>query len=63
MGCYFFHLGSFLDLEVSDEDLTRFIIEDDFLLKVTTVTDEIPLKDHEIEILSRFFANAKILGI
>lgn len=56
-------IGSTLVLEVSDEDLTRFIIEDDFSLKVTTVTDEIPLTDHEIEIQSRFFVNASILGI
>ncbi len=56
-------IGSTLVLEVSDEDLTRFIIEDSFSLKVTTVTDEIPLTDHEIEIQSRFFVNASILGI
>ncbi len=56
-------IGSSIDLEVSDEDLTRFIIEDDFLLKITTVTDEIPLTDHVIEIQSRFFVNAEILGI
>lgn len=55
--------GSALDLEVSDENLLRFIIEDDFVLKVTTVTDEIPLKDHKIQIETRFFVNAKILGI
>jgi len=56
-------IGSSLVLEVSNEDLTRFVIADEFSLKVTTVTDEIPTKDHEIEIQSRFFVNASILGI
>jgi len=56
-------IGSSIDLEVSDEDLTNYIIEDEFSLTVTTVTDEIPLSDHEIEIKAKFFVNASILGI
>ena len=56
-------IGSSLVLEVSDKDLTQYIIEDEFSLKITSVTDEIPLTDHEIEIQSQFFVNASILGI
>ena len=56
-------IGSTLTLEVSSEDLTRYIVEDEFSLRVSTVSDEIPLSDHEIEIHAQFFVNASILGI
>jgi hypothetical protein len=56
-------VGSSLFLETSDDDLTSFIVQDEFTLKFTTVTDKVILSDHTIEVQSRFFVDAKILGI
>ena len=56
-------VGSTLILETSGDDLTSYIVSDEFTLKFTTVTDKIILSDHTIEIESRFFVDAKILGI
>jgi len=56
-------IGASIKLETSSEDLKEYIKKDDFLLKVTSVTDELILSDHEIEILSTFFVDAKISGV
>lgn len=56
-------IGATISMEVSGEDLIEYLIADNFTLRVSSVTDEIPLTDHEIVINARFFVNAKILGI
>lgn len=56
-------VGPSLTLETSGDDLTPYIIQDEFTLKFTTVIDKIILSDHEIEVQSRFFVDARILGL
>ncbi len=55
--------GGSIDLETSNVDLTDYIIAEDFYLQVTTVTDELILTSHDIEVQAEFFVDAKILGI
>ncbi len=56
-------VGGVLELEVSDDDLKEYIKKDSYSLRVNTVTDELLKSDHEIEIASIFFVDAKILGL
>ncbi|MDX1326362.1 MAG: hypothetical protein R3299_01575 [Arenibacter sp.] len=56
-------VGGELELEVSDDDLKEYIKKDSYSLRVNTVTDELLKSDHEIEIASIFFVDAKILGL
>lgn len=49
-------------LLTSTADLKEYIKKDEFSLRVSTVTDEIITQDHEINIHSVFFVDAKILG-
>lgn len=55
--------GTSLDLETAGDDLSPFIVQDEFTLKFTTVTDKLILSDHQIEVNARFFVDAKILGL
>lgn len=55
--------GNILDLDTSDSDLKDYIKQDNFSLRLNTVTDELLTQDYHIDINSRFFVNAKILGI
>lgn len=55
--------GSTLDLEVSDTDLKEYIKKDSYSLRLNTVTDEAMSQDHEIDVKSTFFVDAKILGL
>lgn len=54
---------STLDLEVSDVDLKEYIKKDSYNLRLNTVTDEAMSQDHEIDVNSTFFVDAKILGL
>lgn len=54
-------VGNTLELDVSDEDLTPYIMKDEFSLRVRTVTDEALTNDHTIEANSTFFVDAKLL--
>ncbi len=54
--------GSFLLLDLSTTDLKEFIKKDKFTLRVNTITDELLTSDHQIEVQSVFFVDAKILG-
>jgi len=56
-------VGKELDLELTPDDLTAYIIEDELELHLSTVTDKINLSDIHLEITAGFFVNAKILGI
>lgn len=55
--------GDVLDMDVIDVDLQEYIKKDKFNLRLNTVTDEVISSDHEIEVSSTFFVDAKILGI
>lgn len=52
-----------ISLETSSENLEEYIKKDEIKLKVTTVTDEVILRDYDIDINSNFYIDAKILGI
>ncbi len=52
-----------ITLETSDEDLKKYLKKDYFKLRLETVTDEVITKDHQINVQSNFFVDAKILGI
>ena len=55
--------GNRLTLETTGEDLKEYIKKDKFELQVKTVTDEILSHDTDIKVDSRFFVNAKVLGL
>lgn len=55
--------GSILDVDVLDVDLKEYIKKDEFNLRLNTVTDEAIGSDHEIDVNSTFFVDAKVLGI
>jgi hypothetical protein len=54
--------GTVLQLEISNADLKEFIKKDKFTLRVNTITDELLTSDQQVELLSVFFVDAKILG-
>jgi hypothetical protein len=55
--------GKSLSLELTPDDLTIYVIEDEINLKISTTTDKIIASEIKIEIQAGFFVNAKILGI
>ncbi|AZQ60157.1 hypothetical protein EJ994_15610 [Maribacter sp. MJ134] len=55
--------GTRLNLDTSDIDLKDYIKSDKFSLRLNTVTDELLSTDHELEVNSMFFVDAKILGL
>ncbi|SIP94379.1 hypothetical protein [Maribacter ulvicola] len=55
--------GSVITLDTSDTDLKEYIKKDEFSLRLNTVTDELMSTDHELEVNSTFFVDAKILGL
>jgi hypothetical protein len=57
------NVGNKITLNTSDIDLKEYIKKDEFSLRLKTVTDELISTDHELEVNSTFFVDAKILGI
>ena len=55
--------GNRITLNTSDADLKEYIKKDEFSLRLNTVTDELMSSDHELEVNSTFFVDAKILGL
>ena len=55
--------GKTLNLETMDIDLKEYIKKDEFSLRLNTVTDELISSDHELQVNSTFFVDAKILGL
>ena len=55
--------GNKILLNTSDTDLKEYIKKDEFSLRLHTVTDELMSTDHELEVNSTFFVDAKILGL
>ncbi|CAM4295399.1 hypothetical protein ZORO111903_12115 [Zobellia roscoffensis] len=56
-------VGDVLDVDVIDVDLKDYIKKDKFNLRLETVTDELISTDHEIDVNTTFFVDAKILGL
>ncbi|MBQ4913041.1 hypothetical protein J8L85_01240 [Maribacter sp. MMG018] len=55
--------GNTLNLDTVDTDLKEYIKQDEFMLRLNTVTDELLSSDHELEVNTTFFVDAKILGL
>lgn len=55
-------VGNFLDLETSTANLEEFIKKDNYTLRVNAVTDQLLSQDHHINVYSKFFVDAEILG-
>ncbi len=55
-------VGNYLELKTSSADLKEYIKLDEFSFRVKTVTDEAITSDHEIDVLSTFFVDAKVFG-
>lgn len=55
--------GGKLSLETTGQNMKDYIVKDKFNLRVETVTDEALSQDTDIEIDSRFFVNARVLGL
>ncbi|MEO9892163.1 hypothetical protein [Aurantibacter sp.] len=55
--------ASILDLDVTDIELKEYIKKDSYSLRLNTVTDETLGQDHEIDVNSTFYVDAKILGL
>ena len=52
-----------LTLDVSGTDFQEYIKKDQFSLRLNTTTDELLTSDHQLEIATTFFIDAKILGL
>lgn len=55
-------IDKYLELDRTSTDLKEYIKKDEFTLRVSTVTDELLASDHQIDVHSTFFVDAKILG-
>ena len=55
-------IGMVLTLTPVTTDLKEYIKKDKFILKVTTVTDQIITSDYTIKVNANFFVDAEILG-
>ncbi len=51
-----------IDLSTTTVDIKEYIKKDEFTLRVSTVTDQTITQDHQINVHSVFFVDAKILG-
>jgi hypothetical protein len=56
------NVGKYIELETSTKDLKDYIKKDEFKLRLNTITDELLASDHEIDIHTDFYVDAKILG-
>ena len=56
-------IGNKLELELENVELQQYIKKDEFKLRVETVTDEVFSPDHKINVYSKFFVDAKLLGV
>lgn len=56
-------VGRQLELETSNVDIQEYVKQDNFYLRVNTVTDELLSNDVDMNIFSQFHVDAKILGL
>ena len=52
-----------IELEVSSEDLKEYIKKDEYKLRTKTVTRQLVSHDTKVEVATKFFVDAKILGL
>ena len=56
-------VGAQIDLDLENVELKEYIKKDAFRLKVTSTTDEAIVSDVNVDVYTKFFVDAKILGI
>lgn len=52
-----------LDLDYISDNLKDYVLKDTIKLRVKAITDKTTTQDRDLEVLTRFWVNAKILGI
>ncbi len=52
-----------LDLDYINDNLKDYVLKDSIKLRVKTISDKATTQDTDLEVLTRFWVNAKILGI
>lgn len=52
-----------LDLDYADNNLKDYVMKESIKLRVKTITDKAITQNQDLNILTRFFVNAKILGV
>jgi hypothetical protein len=57
------NIGAQFDLDLDDVELEEYIKADTFKLRVVSTTDQITTSNIEVNIYSKFFVDAKILGL
>lgn len=57
------NIGTTLILDITENDLKEYIKKEDFNIRVKVVTDETFSQTHQIDINTRFFVDAKVLGV
>lgn len=57
------NVGAQFDLDLDDVELEEYVKADAFKLKVSSTTDQITTSNTEVNIYSKFFVDAKILGL
>lgn len=55
--------GNVLTLDVSRVDAQEYIKQEEFSLRVEATVDEVIQQDHTFDIYTRFFVDAKVLGV
>lgn len=56
-------VGASFDLDIDNQELKEYIKKDAFSLKVTSTMDETVVSDVHVDVYTKFFVDAKILGI
>lgn len=56
------NVGQTLELETTTSDMKQYVLKDAFSLRISVETDKAINPDHEIDIYTKFFVDAKILG-
>lgn len=57
------NVGNYINLELSKANLKDYLSKPEYSLRLNTVTDEIITSDHKLNVHSKFFVDAKLLGV
>lgn len=55
-------VADYIELDTAGEDFKEYLIQDEFSLRLNTITDETITTDHQIDIHTIFFVDGNILG-
>jgi len=57
------NFGARLELETSNKNLEEYIKKDEFKVRLKTITDEAISQEHKVNVYTKFFVNAEVLGV